>query len=61
MPDIPVGFAIEHAFRFLKQRLGLNAAQSTSPYVISRWQWLTALAYWQLLLMEPLVSDHRPA
>ena len=54
-------FAIEHAFRFLKQRLGLNTAQSTNPHVIAQWQWLTALAYWQLLLMEPLVADHRPA
>ena len=54
-------FAIEHAFRFLKQRLGLNTAQSTNPHAIGQWQWLTALAYWQLLLMEPLVADHRPA
>lgn len=54
-------FAIEHAFRFLKQRLGLTAAQSTNPQVISRWMWLVALAYWQLLLMAPLVADHRPA
>ena len=54
-------FAIEHAFRFLKQRLGLNTAQSTNPHAICQWQWLTALAYWQLLLMEPLVADHRPA
>lgn len=54
-------FAIEHAFRFLKQRLGLNAAQSANPQVVSHWMWLVALAYWQLLLMEPLVADHRPA
>lgn len=54
-------FAIEHAFRFLKQRLGLNTAQSTNPHALCQWQWLTALAYWQLLLMEPLVADHRPA
>ena len=54
-------FAIEHAFRFLKQRLGLNTAQSTNPHTICQWQWLTALAYWQLLLMVPLVADHHPA
>lgn len=54
-------FALEHAFRFLKQRLGLNAAQSPKPQAISHWQGLVALAYWQLLLMEPLVADHRPA
>lgn len=53
-------FAIEHFFRFLKQRLGLNAALSTNPQVIRRWQWVVALAYWQLLLMEPLLADHRP-
>jgi hypothetical protein len=54
-------FAIEHAFRFLKQRLGLNSCCSTDPQVISHWMWLVALAYWQLLLMAPLVADHRPA
>lgn len=54
-------FAIEHAFRFLKQRLGLNAAQSPQPPVIARWQWLVATAYWQLVLMEAQVADHRPA
>lgn len=54
-------FAIEHAFRFLKQRLGLNSAQSTNPQAISHWQWLVALAYWQLTLMESQMADHRPA
>jgi hypothetical protein len=54
-------FAIEHAFRFLKQNLGLTACRSSNPEVISRWLWLVALAYWQLLLMAPLVADHRPA
>ncbi|MCI0398321.1 MAG: transposase [Chloroflexi bacterium] len=54
-------FAIEHAFRFLKQRLGLNANQSTNPATAERWMWLCALAYWQLLLMAPDVQDLRPA
>lgn len=54
-------FAIEHAFRFLKQRLGLNTCRSTNPQVVSHWMWLVALAYWQLLLLSPLVADHRPA
>lgn len=54
-------FAIEHAFRFLKQHLGLNASQSPNPATASRWMWLVALAYWQLLLMEAQVADHRPA
>ena len=53
-------FAIEHAFRFFKQQLGLLACRSTNPQVVSHWMWLVALAYWQLLLMEPLVADHRP-
>jgi hypothetical protein len=54
-------FAIEHAFRFLKQRLGLNANQSTNPACAERWMWLCALAYWQLLLMAQAVEDLRPA
>lgn len=54
-------FAIEHAFCFLKQRLGLNASRSADPAVVSRWLWLVALAYWQLLLMARLVGDHCPA
>jgi len=54
-------FAIEHAFRFMKQHLGLNANQSTDPDSIQRWMWFCALAYWQLLLMRPDVEDLRPA
>lgn len=54
-------FAIEHAFRFMKQRLGLNANQSTNPATAQRWMWLCTLAYWHLLLMAQAVEDHRPA
>jgi hypothetical protein len=54
-------FALEHAFRFLKQHLGLNANRSTDPDSIQRWMWLCALAYWQLLLMGQSVEDLRPA
>lgn len=54
-------FAIEHFFRFAKQKLGLNTARSTNPFFIQHWMWLVALAYWQLLLMEHQVGDHRPA
>lgn len=54
-------FAIEHAFRFLKQHLGLNANQSTNLVSIERWMWFCALAYMQLLLMRQQVSDLRPA
>ncbi len=54
-------FAIEHAFRFLKQHLGLNAHCLTDPDAIQRWMWLCALAYWQLLLMGHDVEDLSPA
>ena len=54
-------FALEHGFRFLKQHLGLNANGSPQLISVERWMWLSALAYWQLLLMRPAVSDLRPA
>jgi hypothetical protein len=54
-------FAIEHAFRFMKQHLGLNAHCLTDPESIQRWMWLCALAYWQLLLMGRDVEDLCPA
>jgi hypothetical protein len=54
-------FGIEHAFRFFKQHLGLNANQSTFLHDTELWMWLCALAYWQLLLMRSLVADYRPA
>lgn len=54
-------FAIEHAFRFMKQHLGLNRHCLTDPDSIQRWMWLCALAYWQLLLMGRDVDDLCPA
>jgi len=54
-------FAIEHAFRFMKQHLGLNANQSTNPTSVHLWMRWCALAYWQLLLMRYEVEDLRPA
>lgn len=54
-------FAIEHAFRFMKQHLGLNAHCLTDNAAIQRWMWLCALAYWQLLLMGREVEDLCPA
>jgi hypothetical protein len=54
-------FAIEHAFRFLKQHLGLTASRTTRLICADRWMWLCALAYWQLLLMREEVEDLRPA
>lgn len=53
-------FAIEHAFRFLKQHFGLNANQSTNPDSVHLWMRLCALAYWQLVLMRDEIEDWRP-
>jgi hypothetical protein len=54
-------FAIEHAFRFMKQHLGLNDHCLTDNDSIQRWMWLCALAYFQLLLMAQDVDDLCPA
>lgn len=54
-------FAIEHAFRFMKQHLGLNANCATQATSIHLWMPVCALAYWQLLLMRHEVEDLRPA
>lgn len=54
-------FAIEHAFRFMKQHLGLNAHCLPDNEAIRRWMWLCALAYWQLLLMSQEVENLSPA
>lgn len=54
-------FAIEHAFRFMKQHFGLNAHCQTDNEAIQRWMWFCALAYWQLLLMGQEVEDLCPA
>ncbi len=54
-------FAIEHFFRFCKQHLGLNANQSTNPISTDQWMWVSALAYWQLLLMRGEVDHFQAA
>jgi len=54
-------FAIEHLFRFLKQRMGLNSHRSSNLESLKRWMWIVALAYWQLLLMRDTVEPKRPA
>lgn len=54
-------FAVEHAFRFMKQYLGLNAHCLTDNEAIQHWMWLCTLAYWQLLLMSQVVDDLGPA
>jgi hypothetical protein len=54
-------FAIEHAFRFLKQTLGWTTPRLRSPQAADRWSWLGALALWQLhLAREAVVPERRP-
>ena len=54
-------FAIEHFFRFLKQRLGLLAAHLGDLGPIETWVQIVALAYWQLLLARDVVHPtYRP-
>jgi DDE superfamily endonuclease len=52
-------FAVEHAFRFLKQDLGWTTIRPRSPQSADRWSWLLAAALWQLWLARDLVADHR--
>lgn len=53
-------FAIEHAFRFLKQHLGWNAAYLVLASATECWTWLGLLAYWQLLLARTVVTGSVP-
>ena len=54
-------FAIEHAFRFLKQTLGWTTPHLRHPPAADRWSWLLALALWQLwLAREAVIPQHRP-
>jgi len=54
-------FAIEHFFRFLKQRLALLAAHLGDLAPIETWVQVVALAYWQVLLARSLVQPtYRP-
>ena len=52
-------FAIEHAFRFLKQDLGWTAARPRSPHTADRWSGLLASALWELWLARPQIVDAR--
>ena len=54
-------FGIEHAFRFMKQQLGLNRCRSTDLPSLKRWMWRCLLAYWQLLLLRYTLHLERPA
>ena len=52
-------FAVEHAFRFLKQRLGWTAIRPRAPQTADRWSWLLAAGLWQLWLARDVVADQR--
>lgn len=52
-------FAIEHAFRFLKQELGWTTIRPRSPLTADRWSWLLIAALWELWLARELVADQR--
>lgn len=51
-------FDVEHTFRFLKQTLNWTLPRVRYPEQADRWTWLVLLAYTQLRLARPLVSDH---
>jgi hypothetical protein len=50
-------FDLEHTFRFLKQTLNWTLPRVRHPEQADRWTWLVVLAYTQLRLARPLVSD----
>ena len=52
-------FAVEHAFRFLKQGLGWTTIRPRAPQSADRWSWLLAAGLWQLWLARDLVADQR--
>ena len=52
-------FAIEHAFRFLKQDLGWTTIRPRQPAAADRWSWLLAIALWELWLARGPVADQR--
>lgn len=52
-------FAIEHAFRFLKQDLGWTTIRPRAPETADRWSWLVAAGLWQLWLAREAVTAQR--
>jgi hypothetical protein len=52
-------FAVEHAFRFLKQQLGWTTIRPRSPHTADRWSWLLAAGLWQLWLAREQVAEVR--
>ena len=49
-------FSVEHAIRFLKERLGWVRSKVRHPEQADRWTWLILAAYAQLLLARGLVT-----
>ena len=52
-------FSVEHAIRFLKERLGWVRPKVRHPEQADRWTWLILAAYAQLLLARGVVADRR--
>lgn len=52
-------FAIEHAFRFLKQDLGWTTIRPQTPQQADRWSGLLAAGLWQLWLAREAVTDQQ--
>jgi DDE superfamily endonuclease len=52
-------FDLEHAFRFLKSRLGWNKPLLRDPAAADRWTWLIIACYAQLYLARPLAAATR--
>ena len=52
-------FAIEHAFRFLKQDLGWTTPRVRAPQTAERWSWLLAMGLWQLWVARDVVTQSR--
>ncbi|MGO1057471.1 transposase [Crossiella sp. CA198] len=52
-------FDIEHLYRFLKQYLGWTMPRPRTPGQATRWSWLIAAAYAQLVAARDLVTDTR--
>lgn len=52
-------FDLEHTFRFIKQSLNWTTPRVRHPAQADRWTWLVVLAYTELRLVQPVVSDRR--
>jgi hypothetical protein len=52
-------FDLEHTLRFAKQSLDWTTLRVRQPTAAERWTWLVVLAYTQLRLARPIVTDHR--